>query len=448
MSADLDVVVVGAGIAGLGAAHQLRADGREVLVLEAGPRAGGAMQTAEQDGFRFERGTSSFRLTASLCALLERLGIADVMRKADPESHERFLLKPGGLVPVPLGPGSLVSTDLLTGRGKRRLLKEPFVSRGDGGSETVAEFVGRRLGPEAVERMVAPFLVGVYAGDVQQLGAEAVFPALVEYERRAGSIVGGALRGALFGPRAAKVPAGSFSAEGGLSALIDRLVETLGEGTVRTGVRVEAIEPTASGHRLIVAGEAVSAKQVLLCVDPATVAGLLRPFAGEAAAFCDRVAYRPMVSMALDVDPERAKRPITGLGFLVPDETGVELLGALFMSRLFPGRAPAGRELVSAMIGGARWPEAVDADDATLLSRAQEGLDRALGTGDAPRILAVNRWPRALPQPGPDHLPLVRQLRQSLLDHPGLSLAGGWLDGVAAPRALESGLAAANRLSA
>jgi oxygen-dependent protoporphyrinogen oxidase len=404
------------------------------------------MQTGTRDGFTFERGTSTFRVTGRMFAHLEQLGIADVLRKANPESHERFLLKRDGLAPVPLGPGSLISTDLLSAGGKLRMLKEPFISRGAGSEETVDEFVTRRLGRETLEGLVAPFLVGVYAGDVTKLGAEAVFPALVANEQRGGSIVGGALLGALSGPRGPKAPAGSFSAEDGTSSLIERLVAALGAGVVRTGVRVEAVEPGTSGYRVSSAGETLQARQVVLAVEAPNAADLLRPFSPEAAVQCGGVAYQPMVSLALDIDPARASRPIQGLGFLVPEETGIELLGGLFMSRLFPGRAPAGRELVSAMIGGARWPEAVEADEATLLQRAQEGLDLALGTGDAPSVVAVNRWPRAIPQPGRDHPARIRQLRSELARYPALEIAGGWADGVAVARAMESGIDAAERI--
>ena len=116
------------------------------------------------------------------------------------------------------------------------------------------------------------------------------------------------------------------------------------------------------------------------------------------------------------------------------------------MSRLFPGRAPQGRELVTAMIGGLRWPEAVEEDDAGLLAAVHEGLDRAIGTRDTPRPLAITRWHRAIAQPGPDHLGRIAVLRASLTGLPPLALAGGWLDGVALSRALESGVNAARSL--
>ena len=448
MSADLDVVVIGAGAAGLAAAHELRARGREVLVLEANDRPGGVMQAGTKEGFTFDRGPNTFRLTGPARALLETAGVLDAVVKASPESRARFLLGPDGLEAVPLGPLDLVTTRLISGKAKRRMLREPFVAKGDGGADSVAGFISRRLGDEAVEKLVGPFLVGVYAGDARKLGAEPVFPALVRYERQGGSIVAGALRAALARSSGPKGRPGSYSGVGGVGALAQRLAAALGEAAVRCSTPVEALEPCDDGWSVHITGEGdtLSARAVVVAVEAPAAAALLGPLASDAAPICRSIAYAPVASVSLDVDPSAASRPLEGFGFLVPASAGVRLLGGLFMSRLFPGRAPAGRELVTAMIGGLRWPEALDRDDAGLIAAVHEGLDRALGTGDTPRPIAIARWPRAIAQPGPDHVSRIRGLRRSLSDLPPLALAGGWLDGVALSGALESGLNAASAL--
>ncbi len=448
MTPDVDVAVVGAGIAGLAAAHRIQAGGRSVRIFEASARVGGVMRTETVDGFTFDLGPNSFRLTGGARALLEGLGLDDVVEKASPESRARFLLRADGLVPVPLGPLDLVRTPLLSGAAKRRLLREPFVTRGDGANESVAEFASRRLGAEVVEKLLAPFLVGVYAGDETKLGAASVFPALVDYERDGGSIVGGALRAALRRSDAPKGRPGSFSGRGGMSQVANRLAAALAPGTVRTDARIDALEPVDGGWRVVIGSEVVQAASVVLAVEAAAAAKLLRGLAPEAASACDGIVYAPMVSMPLALEQGVAKRAIEGFGFLVPREAGVKLLGGLFMSRLFSGRAPEGHELITAMIGGLRWPEAVEQTDETLLAAVHEGLDRALGTGEHPRALTVGRWPRAVPQPDRTHPQRIAGIRAALSALPPLELAGAWLDGVAWSAALESGLAASDRLLA
>ena len=441
---DTDVVVIGAGAAGLGAAAALHASGREVLVLEAGERAGGVMRSERAAGFLFECGPNTTRIPPGAKALLEGAGLLPALLAASPESRARFLLRPGGLVPVPLSPLGLVRTPLLSRAGKLRLLREPCVPRGDARDESVAAFVGRRLGREAVDALVGPFLVGVYAGDETQLGAEAVFPSLVAAEREAGSIVRGLLRRAF--ARGERGLAGTWSGPEGFGGLARDLARPLGPA-LRLGAAVHALVPEAQGWRVEHAGGAVRARGVVLAADARGAAALLGPLDAEAARLLGALRFAPIVSLALGLGMGTTERPLAGFGFLVPRDCGLDLLGALFMSRLFPGRAPPGSELVTAMLGGLRWPGAIDAPDDVLLARASEGIDRALGLRVAPRVLAVSRWPRAVPQPGPGHPSAVRSVRARLAALPPLALAGACWDGVALGEALASGARAAASLA-
>ena len=437
---DADVIVIGAGAAGLGAAAALRAAGRSPLVLDAAARVGGVIESERIDGFLIERGPNTTRIPADALALLQNSGLEPALLKASPESRERFLLRPEGLVPVPLSPLGLARTSLLSRGGKWRLLREPFVRRGDGRGESVAAFVERRLGREAVDALVGPFLVGVYAGDERQLGAEAVFPALVSAEREGGSITRGLVRRALAAePRG--LP-GTWSARDGLGGLAALLARSLGPA-LRLGTRVRALVPEAQGWRVELDGSSLRAEKVVLAADAAGAAELLAPLDAEAAARARALPFAPIVSLALALDADATARPLAGFGFLVPRDLGLDLLGALFMSRLFARRAPAGSELVTAMIGGLRWPAAIDAPDEVLLERVHAGLERALGLRRAARPLAITRWPRAVPQPGPGHPAGVRAIRERLGSFPPLALAGACWDGVALGEALASGARAA-----
>jgi len=441
---DADAIVIGAGAAGLGAALALRARGRELRVLDAGDRPGGVMRTDRIDGFLVERGPSTTRMPAGAVALLRRAGLEAALVKASPESRERFLLRPEGLVPVPLSPLGFARTRLLSGAGKRRLLREPFVPRGDGGGESVAAFVERRFGREVLEALIAPFLVGVYAGDEHALGAEAVFPTLVAAEREGGSIARGLLRRVLAGGGVRGFP-GTWSAREGLGGLAAWLARGLGE-RLQLGARVQALVPEAGGWRVELGTEALRAPSVVLAADAAGAAELLAPLDAEAAAYARALPFAPLASVALALAPDATAQPLRGFGFLVPRDMRLDLLGALFMSRLFPGRAPAGQELVTAMLGGLRWPAAVDASDDELLRRIHAALDRALGLRAEPRALAITRWRRAVAQPGPGHVAAVRAIRARLGRLPPLALAGACWDGVALGETLAAGARAAESL--
>lgn len=443
---DVDCVVVGAGAAGLAAATTLRAAGREVLVLEASARAGGSAWTERRDGYLVERGANAFRLGPGALRFLIAAGLDSLALAAAPASRERFLRRGGRLVPVPMGPLELVRTPLLSARGKLRLLQEPFVRRGDPSGESVAEFAARRLGPEVVSALIGPFLTGVYAGDETRLGAEAVFPSLVAAERRSGSIGRGLLASAFDRKRPRGRP-GSWSTASGLQGLVDALATPLGPA-LRLSSRVSEIGFESGSYHLEIEGQSpIRARAVVVALPAPTGASLLGALEPDAAQELAAIEYAPVASVSFGVEPGAVRESLRGFGFLVPRGEGDALLGCLFLSELFPGRAPAGRQLLTLLAGGTRRPDVLNEPDDRLRAMLLRELDAALGLRGEPTFLGVARWPRAVPQPGRRHGRLVASARARLARFPGLALAGASFDGVAFGDALASGAAAAEHLS-
>ncbi len=451
VSRDADVIVIGAGAAGLAAGLELRRAGLEVVVLEAGDRPGGALRTDTVRGHLVERGPNTLQAKAPALELLRAHGLESALVAAKPASRLRFLFHGGRLEPVPSGPVAFVRTPLLSVRGKLRLAAEPFVRRGDARSESAAEFMARRFGSEVVERLVGPALTGIYAGDETQLGADAVLGFATALERSHGSVVRGALAGALRRRAAPRGLTGSFSLPTGLGGLASALAAPLGEALV-LGARVEALARDGAGFRVEVGGgrgaRELHARGVVVAAPAPEAAALLKAIAPDAAEAAARVTYVPVVSASLSVDPRDARERLEGFGFLVPAGAGLRLLGCLFMSRLFAGRAPAGRVLLTCLVGGARWPEALDEPDAALLARLHDELGSTVGLRGAAEPLGITRWPRAVAQPGRDHPALVAALRRSLAPLPGLTVAGAWLDGVSIADTLACGARAAHELCA
>ena len=116
------------------------------------------------------------------------------------------------------------------------------------------------------------------------------------------------------------------------------------------------------------------------------------------------------------------------------------------MSRIFPGRAPEGRELLHCMLGGVRWPEVTSQPDDVLRARLLEDLDRSLGLVGEPRSLCVRRFERAIPQPGTDHPRRITDVERRLATLRGLALAGSFVGGVSVADSLASGVRAASQV--
>lgn len=452
MTPDLDVLVIGAGAAGLAAARELQRAGRSFRVIDPGDRPGGVMQSERAEGHLFERGPNTFQVKAPARAFLERHGIVSSLVAAAPASRRRFVYRGGRLEPVPMGPGAFLRTPLLSARGKLRLLAEPFVRRGDPSGESVAEFVTRRFGREVTERLVAPALTGIYAGDETQLGAEAVLGVIAELERERGSVVRGGVARALRRGGERGLP-GSHSAPDGLGGLARALAEPLGEALA---LRTRAVALARDGHGYAVetsaaaggaAGERLRARRLVLALPASAAAELLSSLDADAAAALRTIAYVPIASVSVSLDPAAAREPTDGFGFLVPRESGMRLLGCLFMSRLFAGRAPEGRVLATCMLGGARWPGAIDEPDDALAALLARELEQALGLRDAPRVVGLTRWTHAVAQPGRRHGSLVADVRRRLAaSAAGVALAGSYLDGVSLADTLTCGARAAAEL--
>ncbi len=447
---EVGAVVVGAGIAGLAAALTLQETRGEVFVIDASDRPGGVMRTDHVSRYVVERGPNTIHVKAPMLGALRELGFESALRRAEPESRRRFLYREGALVPVPMSLLAFARTPLLSVGGKLRLLAEPLIRRGDPSDESVAEFAGRRLGRQVVTNLVGPFLTGIYAGDEDRLGADAVFGTLTALERSHRSLAIGLVGSALH-RRAERGLPGSYSTAEGLGPFARHLAERLREPPALDS-HVREIRREGGRWRVSVSGpggERILAARCVVVATPAHEATrLLRGASGEVADALAGIAYAPIVSVPLGVESASAREPIEGFGFLVPRDAGLTLLGCLFMSRLFPGRAPEGHELLQCLVGGVRWPDAIDAPDDVILDHLYDDLERSLGLAGEAQSLGLARWPRAIPQPGRDHVRRIRGIREQLASPPGLALAGGYLDGVSVSDTFASGIRAAVEVTA
>lgn len=230
------VVVIGAGVTGLTCAVHLlegaRAGARDLslLVVEAAERAGGHAWTVREDGFVVEGGPNGYldkEREPEPRALARLLGIESRVIEANPAAKRRFVLRDGRLRLVPDGPASLVSSRILSPRGKLRLVLEPWARRAPAGDESVFDFAARRIGREAAEVLVDAAVSGISAGDSRTLSVASAFPIMKEMERDHGSLIRAMVA------RRGQRPARLVSFEGGMETLIAALRERCGSSLRR-----------------------------------------------------------------------------------------------------------------------------------------------------------------------------------------------------------------------
>ena len=434
-SSRLDALVVGAGISGLTTAFWLCRAGLRVAVIEAAPRAGGSIETRADGPWRFEMGPNTvLESRGEVTRLLGASGLESEKIVAAPAGKRRFLWKKDRLEPLPGGPPGFLKTPLFSAGAKLRLLKEPWIGRpAEGIEETIARFVTRRLGPEFLRYAIGPFVSGVYAGDPERLSVRWAVPRIWSLEAEHGSLIRGALA-----RRKGPQPGGAmFSFPQGLEELPRRLAREIGD--VRTGVAAQRIVRDDDGFRVETSAGSLEAAQVVTAVPADAAARLLADATDGRSRLFAEIPYAAVAIVSLGYRREDVAHALDGFGFLAPRGEGLRVLGCLFPSQLFPGRAPEGHAALAAFLGGRTDPEIVQQDDAQILAAVEDDLRRALGVRGTPVLATVRRWPRAIPQYEIGHGRFVERAAEIERGLPGLHLGGNFLRGVSVADCIKNG---------
>jgi oxygen-dependent protoporphyrinogen oxidase len=427
------VIVIGGGISGLACAYRLQQAGIPVRALEASSRIGGVIATRENDGFLFEYGPQSFLSTEPLVALIDSLGLTDQLLRANPRAP-RYILLGGRLVPAPLSPPSLLTTPLFSAGTKWRLLTEILRhSKPPAGDESIASFVRRKFGDEMLSRFVAPFVSGVYAGDPERLSLRSSFPKIYEFEAKYGSVLRGAMKSR---PAKGAPRPGLCSFRDGMEtlprALAARLGSTLQYETSVTrlshgkanGKPYFEVDVARQNHR-----ESLPASAVIIATPTIAASKILGGLTDKFANLFSQIEYAPVAVVSACYRREQIRRPADGFGFLVPRTEGLRVLGTVFNSSLFAGRAPNGMDCFTSFAGGATDPGMCELSEREILEAVCAEVARVFGISEKPVATNLHIYARALPQYNLGHAQIVKSLESLTAASPGLFLAGNYLSG-------------------
>ena len=438
-----DLVIIGGGIAGLAAAYEAQRRGLHVRVLEATDRPGGVIQSERIDGFVVDRGPDSMLVQKpAAVALCRELGIADrLISTLQPRTA--YVMRDGRLHPLvegsflgfPIRFSALARSSLFTIGGKLRMACEPLVPRSEGDEdESIASFVRRRFGNEAVDYLAEPLLAGIHAGDVDRLSMRALFPRLVDAERQSGSVIR-AFRALRITPS----PQGAFvSLPGGTGELIDALVAALAPDTLVFGARVTDVQRT-SGYTIESSAGTFQAKAVILGIPAYAAAHLLRRFDTTLASLCEAVPYASTATVAFGFRRDQVRRPMQGTGFVVPRAELSPLLAATWVTSKWPYRAPEDCVLLRAFLGGGRDPRRLERSDDELIDTALEALTETMGISGDPVMTRLTRWTRQSPQYEVGHLSRLESIERRVASIPGLYVAGSGFRAIGIPDCIADG---------
>lgn len=448
------VVIVGGGITGLAAAWELQQQGVPYLLLEASGRLGGKIQTERAEGFIIEGAADSFlavkpwawRLCREIGLGDHLIGTNDHLRKTYILKDGRLHLMPDGLrLVVPTGPTGILESDLFSEAGKQRLLDEPNIPGGySGADESLASFVRRRFGDEALKVLGEPLMAGIHTADPEILSMQASYPDYLEKERVYGNVTVPTREATVQpAPRLPGQPTTIFvSLKNGVYELIEGLAGRLGD-SIQLNCPVERIDEDKFVY--LASGEKIAAQAVILTTPTAQASRLLAGISPRLANNLEAIPALSSATVSFGYREADLPGPLDGFGFVVAANEPTHLLASTWSSTKLPGRAPAGHALLRVFFGGHRHEADIDLADTNLIALARTELRRVMGIEAEPVIERVFRWRQANPQYRVGHLERLEQLRQH---RPvWLRLVGSPYEGIGIPACVKQGREAAQSLA-
>lgn len=474
MSEKRNIVIVGAGITGLAAAYYVQKGAREknqpiqLTLVESENRLGGKVVTHRENEFVVEGGPDSFVTDKPWCLqLVHELGLADQLIPSSEDRKKIYVLRDGKLVEFPGGFRLTIPTQVLpflktrmiSWPGKIRMGLDFIVpARREDTDESLAQFIRRRLGREALDRFAAPLMAGIFVADAEKLSMKATFPSFLAMEKKHRSLVLAARHAKKNPPQrkdGAIKPAGNAmfnSFRKGMSVLTDELARRF-EGDVRLGTRIVAIAKSGAGYAVDVAGAKpgrIEADAVLLTAPAYTCADLLAPLHGRLAERLREIRYvsTATVSFTYLQSDIPSSRPLDGFGVMIPASEKRRILASTWSSTKFRHRAPPGTVLMRAFVGGHRDEQAPGLPDAALIDLVRKEYDELFGITAAPMAAHIFRWLRGNPQYDVGHLDRIAAIEQCTAELPGIFLAGSAFRGIGLPDCIHTARQTADRILA
>ncbi|MEO1858069.1 MAG: protoporphyrinogen oxidase [Rubritalea sp.] len=457
------VAIIGAGITGLSAAYHLQQAGHSAVIFEKSSRIGGAIQSSSKEGFLYEHGPNSLMVNDKRVEnLIHQADLSSKIQVANKAAHKRFVVHKGKLNTLPSSPASFVTSSLFSLKAKLRLAKEPFIAKraADAGGESFADFIRRRLGPEILEKAAAPFVNGIYAGDPNRLSTNHAFPRLFALEQGHGSLIKGIYvmmreikKGKGDSNRMAKRKIISF--KDGMESLPKGIASKLQEGSIFLDTKLGNIffnKKTKCWHIDWKVENGATGQgcfdDVIITVPAHKLENL--PLEGKVLDAISRVPhldYPPVAAMTLGFKRSQISHPLDGFGMLNALNEKSKLLGALFTSTLFPGRAPDDCVAINIMLGGSRTPEHAKMSESAMKASVMDELRRLLGIEGNPFFSSLVRWEKAIPQANIGYSSILEQLEQCERKFSGIHFAGNYRGGISVGDCIVSGIKLTEKIS-
>ena len=453
-------VIVGGGIAGLAAAHYLQELGAsDFTLVERSSRWGGKITSIKQDGFLVEGGPDSFltqkQITLDLC---RKLGLeGDLVGSSTGAAATTYVWSRGRLHPMPAGMMLMAPTmvmpflksRLISWSGKLRMGLELFIpKKSSGEDESLASFVRRRFGREALNKIAGPLMAGIHAADPEKLSIRSTFPIFPEMEKQYGSLLRGMKKRPTPQPASATPRPPMFtSLRHGLTQLPDALIARLPPESLRLGRCVLAVHPEHDRYRVLLSdGSSILADDIVFATPSHITADLVQQFDPLLATLLSGIRYVSTATVSLGFRRSDIRHPMRGSGFIVPHTEGCSITACSWASEKLRHRAPDDCALLRIFIGGSLAEDLAEMDEDSLVTLALNELRAIMGISATPLLTKVYRWHKGVPQYDLGYEVRIGEIERRLQMLSGLHIAGAAYRGAGIPDCIQSGQKAANAI--
>lgn len=424
-----DFIIVGAGITGLTCAYKLKKQGASVLVLEESSIAGGKIGTERMNGYLLESGPNSLRIENRETAdLMRELAIEDRLVEASPNAKKRFILRDGKWAQVPIGPLHAIATPLFSLSAKLRLLGEIFTRPSQRTDESVASFFTRHFGREVYQYAADSFVTGIYAGDPTKLSVRHSFKIFWQLDQQFGSLIVGMLRRQK--PKASeRIKKRIVSFPNGLGELIERLREELKDEIVfhKSALKLQRDE---NGYTLTSDTARYSAPNIILALPSYKATGMIEDISAHLSMVLRDIEYPPVAVAYLGYRDEQFAHKIEGFGGLIPSKESRSILGVIYSSSNFAGRAPEGHVLLTVIAGGTKHPEVTTWDEKKIVENAEREIESLYPVSGKPVFRSGRLWKHAIPQYNVGYDAVLSAIEQAERELPGVHFIGNYRGGI------------------
>ena len=458
------IIIIGGGIAGLAAAFRIQREIKEganleCILLEGSNHFGGKISTEKLDGFIIERGPDSFiSQKPAAIQLCKQLGLEDRLTGTNPGAPSTFVYTGGKLVTMPDGLSLMIPTKFLPFAltplfslpGKIRMAFDLLIpKKQDNGDESLASFVRRRMGEEALNKMAEPMLAGIYASDPEKMSITSTFPMFVETEKKYRSLILGMLaRKKAMLMNAVKRPSSAYSLfmtlKDGLGEMVDAVIKKSPDIQFKSGTKVVGIEKNKEKWHLKLDDGSENQVDAVIVATPGTVtAKLLQNITPDSAELLNSIHYVSTATVTLGYKKEGFSHSLDGFGFVVPKAEGCSILACTWTSSKFPHRAPKDYVMLRCYVGGALQEEVAEKDTETLETLVRKDLQQIMGITEIPIFCKVFKNNKSNVQYHVNHSQKIDSIMEDLKNYPGLFLAGSAYRGIGIPDCIQNGNLAA-----